>query len=172
MKSRMIFAFVISATVFAFAGGSDQEEKISCPMHAEHMKNSDAHYEGVLQRGEKGMGFDQLATTHHFRLAKDGGAIEVTADDLKDAENIAEIRAHLKHIAAVFAQGDFSIPMFVHDQTPPGVQTMKRLRKQISYKYEELEGGARVAISTQNDEALKAVQEFLRFQVSDHRTHD
>ena len=43
---------------------------------------------------------------------------------------------HLRHIAQAFKSGEFNIPMFVHDQTPPGVETMKKLKDQIHYKYE------------------------------------
>src|SRR5687768_6163099 len=32
-------------------------------------------------RGEKAMGFDQAATSHHFFLYEDGGVIEVTVKD-------------------------------------------------------------------------------------------
>ena len=36
------------------------------------------------KRGDKHMGFDHLKTTHHFLLSKDGGAIQVAANDPKD----------------------------------------------------------------------------------------
>lgn len=75
----------------------------------------------------------QYKTTHHFRLYADGGAIEVSANDAKDSQDVQTIRSHLKHIAAMFSQGDFSIPLFVHDQVPPGVLVMKEKRGQISY---------------------------------------
>ena len=49
-----------------------------------------------------------------------GGTIEVTARDATDATSTNHIRMHLKHIAAAFAAGDFSLPLFVHDTTPAG----------------------------------------------------
>src|SRR5215217_516885 len=39
------------------------------------------------KRGDKQMGFAHLKTTHHFRLATDGGSIQVEANDLKDTES-------------------------------------------------------------------------------------
>ena len=72
----------------------------------------------------------------------------------------------------MFSQGNFSIPMFVHDQTPPGVETMKQQKGAITYKYEQTERGGRVRISTGNGEALKAIHEFLRFQIQEHQTGD
>ena len=118
------------------------------------------------------MGFPHDKTTHHFRQYADGGAIEVTVNDSKDSTNIQAIQSHLKHIAGMFSDGNFSIPMFVHDQVPPGVPVMKDKRSQISYTYEELSSGARVRIKTTDADALKAVHDFLRFQIEDHHTGD
>jgi len=92
------------------------------------------------------MGFPHDRTTHHFRLLPDGGAIEVTVNDSKDGEDLQAIRSHLSHIATMFSNGDFSIPMFVHSQVPPGVTEMKDKRAEISYTFEELPTGGRVRI--------------------------
>jgi hypothetical protein len=118
------------------------------------------------------MGFSHKKTTHHFRLAKDGGAIEVTANDPKDTESREEIRQHLTQIAAMFSAGNFDAPMFIHDQTPPGVPAMKRLKNQIRYEFESMELGGRVKISSTNREAIDAVHDLLRFQITDHQTGD
>ena len=71
-----------------------------------------------------------------------------------------------------FLEGDFSLPMFIHDTVPPGVETMKRLKDQIVYTAEDTGEGAQVRISATNPEALIAIHEFLRFQIKDHRTND
>ena len=62
--------------------------------------------------------------------------------------------------------------MFIHDMAPPGVEVMQRLKGQITYTAENTAQGAQVRIATSNPEALKAVHEFLRFQIQDHRTGD
>ena len=46
-------------------------------------------------------------------------------------------RSHLSHIAQMFANGDFSTPMFTHDGVPPGATTMKLMKSAIHYTYEE-----------------------------------
>jgi hypothetical protein len=122
--------------------------------------------------GEDVMGFNQTKTTHHFLLTKRGGAIEVNAKDPKDAVSQNQIRMHLPHIATAFSNGDFTDPMEVHDQTPPGVPTMKRLKAQIQYKFEETETGGRVLIHSDNTKAIDAIHNFLRFQIREHHTED
>jgi hypothetical protein len=62
--------------------------------------------------------------------------------------------------------------MLIHDQTPPGVPVMKRLKGQIKYEFESMESGGCVKIAASNQEAIDAVHEFLRFQITDHQTGD
>jgi hypothetical protein len=144
----------------------------SCPMHKEHMKAASQHQADVEKHGDEAMGFPHDKTTHHFRLYSDGGAIEVTVNDSKDSENVQAIRSHLTHIVTMFSNGEFSIPMFVHDQVPPGVQVMKDKHAEISYEFEELPAGGRVRIKTTDLDALKGIHDFLRFQIEDHHTGD
>jgi len=132
----------------------------------------DAHHDAVDKRGDSVMGFSHEKTTHHFRLYKDGGAIEVTADDAKDTASRDQIQMHLAHIAKMFASGDFNAPMLVHDRVPPGVAALERLKTEVKYEFQKTERGGTVRITTANAEALQAVHEFLRFQIDDHRTGD
>jgi hypothetical protein len=131
-----------------------------------------AHHAGVTQRGDQVMGFSHQKTTHHFRLQPDGGSIEVEVNDPNDAASRQQISSHLQHIAQKFAVGDFAAPMLIHAQTPPGVATMKRLKAEISYQFEETEKGARIRITTRNAKAVAAIHQFLRFQIADHKTGD
>ena|ERR1035438_2761844 len=126
----------------------------------------------LATRGDHTMGFSHEETTHHFFLYADGGAIQVTANDPKDTESRAQIRMHLGHIAQMFGSGDFQTPMLVHAELPPGVPVMKKLKSDIKYTFEELEQGGRVLIRTKKPEALAAIHEFLRYQISDHPTGD
>jgi hypothetical protein len=79
---------------------------------------------------------------------------------------------HLGHIAKMFADGDFNIPIFVHDAAPPGVPEMKELQKRIHYTFEETPDGGRVIIATSDKTAVDAVHRFLRFQIQEHHTGD
>jgi hypothetical protein len=173
----------IAAAILAFnlAGGFQHEKPASqenpathdmssCPMHEQHQAAQDEHHQGVVERGDQAMGFSHKATTHHFLLAADGGIIEAEAKDAQDTASRDAIRSHFAHIAKLFAAGDFSIPMLIHAENPPGTETMKRLREAIQYKVEDTERGGRIRIVTKDADALHAVHIFLRFQIADHQT--
>jgi hypothetical protein len=49
---------------------------------------------------------------------------------------------------------------------------MTRLRKAITYKYQETDKGGRVRISSKDPGALAAIHRFLRYQIKEHRTGD
>jgi hypothetical protein len=109
---------------------------------------------------------------HHFRIAADGGAIEVTSRDAADAETIAAVRSHLRTIAGAFAVGDFSIPSAVHAEEPSGVAAMRAAAADVAFVYQELPTGGRVRIVATSPAAVAAVHDFLRFQIVEHRTGD
>jgi len=161
---------LVAWTPRAFSQSTSAAES-PCPMHAAHM-GVDAHHAVVESHGDKAMGFPHDKTTHHFRLAEDGGAIVVTANDPSDSVNIEAIRMHLAHIAQAFGEGDFSTPMFVHDRIPPGVTTMKLLKDKIHFAYESAVAGGRVSVASEDPVARAAIHDFLRFQITDHGTGD
>ena len=177
MKYRFIVTIALVSSLAALANAQQSSAPAameSCPLHAQHQaeKEQAAHLAQVNRRGAVAMGFSQTKTTHHFRLYADGGAIEVTAKRANDAISRRQIRQHLQQIASSFAAGDFSKPQHTHAQVPPGVAGMTQFKAEVVYQYEALPRGARVRIRTANTEALAAVHDFLRFQISDHQTGD
>jgi len=162
--SPVLFALILWAAAIAVPTPSPGMRFSGQQDHSKHGE--------MEKRGDQGMGFAQGKTTHHFRLRKDGGAIQVTANSAGDKSSRDEIQMHLHHIAQAFKSGDFNIPMFVHDQTPPGAATMTKLKDQIHYKYEAADNGGRVVISSVNPEAVIAIHEFLKFQITEHKTGD
>jgi glycerophosphoryl diester phosphodiesterase len=171
-----IMAMTLGSSAQQATDKADKNDSMKdCPMHEQHEAATLAHdhsKHALDKRGDQGMGFAQDKTTHHFLLRLDGGAIQVTANSTTDKKSREEIQMHLRHIARAFQSGDFNIPMFVHDQTPPGVPAMARLKDQIKYRYESAENGGRVVISSANAEAVKAIHEFLKFQINEHKTGD
>jgi hypothetical protein len=175
MRATTVLAMtVILAAAYGYAAAGDEKDPSACPMHAAHQAGAaDASASHQMdERGGKGMGFDQKTTAHHFTLLADGGSIAVDAMEPAGVGTRDQIRAHLRSITTDFAEGDFSIPMFVHAQTVPGTETMKRLRSEIRYTFEEAPRGGRVRIASTNPEAVQAVHDFLKFQIVEHRTGD
>jgi hypothetical protein len=158
MKALVLAAAVTAATSF--------------PAAAQKTSSCSAHHSDVDRRGDAVMGFDHEKTKHHFRLTKDGGVIEVTANSAEDTASRDAIRGHLSHIARMFSEGNFEAPMLIHAQMPPGVPVLKRKKDAIRWSYEEAPQGGRVVATTKDPESLRAIHEFLKFQIEDHRTGD
>ncbi len=175
-KSHMLNLVLTLAMLIAAATlAKSQDAEISATPPAQPQSSQQCphkHSMDMQSRGEEGMGFSQVRTTHHFILTKDGGVISVEANDTNDAASRDQIRMHLAHIAKMFAEGNFDIPMFVHDQVPPGVPVMQARKNQIEYRYEETKLGGRVVMTGNNPEALSAVHDFLSFQIREHKTGD
>ena len=127
---------------------------------------------GQHQHMSGGMDFDQAATVHHFRLAPDGGSIEVETRRADDTALRDMVRAHLRTLPKDFAAGDFAKPFATHGETPDGVPDMIRLKNRITYSFETLKEGGRVRIRAVTPEAIEAVHAFLRYQIREHHTGD
>ena len=162
MRPKLILT---ALAIFSLPAALPAQTENPCPLHAEHMKALD-------QRGDQVMGFGHTRTAHHFLIEKDGGVIQVEANDPADAESRDQIRSHLAQVAEAFSRGDFAMPKEIHDRVMPGVPEMARLKDAISYRYEEMDRGARVRITTADAVALEAVHSFLHAQIQDHRTGD
>jgi hypothetical protein len=160
MTHRSRLAPLGSAALLLLIGSSPQAGTSTADAPMEHC-------------GAAVMGFDQEKTAHHFHLYADGGAIDVSVRDSADAKDRDAIRAHLPHVAAMFGEGNFEAPILVHGRKDvPGIATLARLKERVAYVYRETAAGGRVDITTTDPEAVKAVHEFLTFQIQDHATGD
>jgi hypothetical protein len=175
MKKTILLFTLLTAPLYA-----QTMDPATCPMHEEHMKAANAA-KAVVPNGDAkhGAGVDarhdtlvasHATTRHSFRLFQDGGAIELRATDSSDQATIDNVRAHLKNIAAQFEKNDFSTPAFVHGREPAGVAGMKQRHDAIQFRYEPVEGGGRIRMTTANGDALGSIHDFLKFQVVEHRT--
>ena len=132
--------------------------------------HADSAFAAVQARGAdaRAMGVDQYTSPHRFDALADGARIELqrTTDD---SAGIAQIRGHMREIAAAFTAGDFRTPAFVHAQEVPGTDVMAAKRGAITYQARDLPRGAEVRITTRDADALRAVHRFIAFQRGDHR---
>ena len=139
--------------------------------HEEHLAQMQKDAD-LKKRGADAMGFDQDKTTHHFRLSRTGGAIEVTANDSGDTVSRDQVRAHLQSIAQEFGLGNFGRPVATHGELPPGVRAMQQRRSALTFRYEEVQAGGLVRITASDAKAVDAVHAFLRYQIREHATGD
>jgi len=170
---------IATADEKAAASTPSTDPMASCPMHAQHMAAAKAdavRADGSAEHGRHvdsrhdTFGMSHSKSTHSFRLFPDGGAIELRATNMTDEATVNAIRGHLQEITEQFDKGDFSTPAFVHGYPLAGVAQLERLRSAISYRYQQLDGGGRIRITTKSAEALAAIHAFMRFQVIEHRT--
>ncbi len=140
---------------------------LKAPLLLSQHAHGDGAFAALQHRGEHYMGVDQNSSTHEFTDLPDGSRI-VLVQDPNDRACVAMIRMHLGHIAQAFDQGNFAIPMLVHDTTVPGTSVMARQHDQIQYAFNPVSGGGQVRITTSDPEALAAIREFCAFQRSDH----
>ena len=143
------------------------QDHADCPMA--HSKSKGA---GVDPRHDEVTGVHHEHAVHHFFFAPSGGTIRLEATDAGQEDARDRIREHLRVIARSFATGDFALPMLIHDQVPPGVEVMKKMKAAIHYDFAPTDKGGEVRISTQDPAARAAVHAFLRFQIEDHGTGD
>ena len=168
MNRRSLIAGSLACAVLLATAAVAQHPAMPAGMtHDDHLAQIRKEAE-MKQRGAAAMGFDQHATTHHFVLTPTGGQIQVQVKNPADTANRDAIRTHLEAIAKEFARGDFSKPFMTHAENPPGVEIMKRLKATIRYNFEPTEAGGRVTITTADAAALKAIHDFLRYQIKEH----
>lgn len=134
--------------------------------HAVH-GGSDSAYAGMQERGKVAMGVDQYTSQHRFDDLPDGGRIELQRDST-DTAGVQMVRQHLKSIAQAFAQGNFSVPGFVHSTQVPGTETMRVKRGVIKYRFDSLPGGGEVRITSHDSAAVVGVHQFLAYQRQEH----
>jgi hypothetical protein len=124
-----------------------------------------------MQRGVIAMGFDQSKIAHEFSSTKDGGQIKITALDEKDNKTINQIRNHARDIQNDFAEGNFTKPFFIHEQSIPGTNAMTQNKDQIHYKIQDLKNGAILFLITNNSGLANSIKQFMTFQSTEHKGH-
>ena len=125
----------------------------------------------VAVKGATVMPFDLARTTHFFDDTPSGGIETVTANDAKDARQVALIRSHLAQEAKRFARGDFSDPAKIHGRDMPGLAELARAGDQLRVKYRKLPAGASLSYASADAAVIAAVHAWFAAQRSDHAAH-
>jgi hypothetical protein len=130
-------------------------------------QSADTAYRAMQSRGQQTMGVDQTTSSHGFEPLPDGGRI-VLVRNIGDSAGVARIRTHLRDMQRAFGAGDFSMPMFIHMKTVPGVSVMAVRHNLITYTESDLPNGGALRIATTDSAAIAAIHQFLAFQRSEH----
>jgi hypothetical protein len=162
MKTLIAATFVLLG-----AAAVQAHDHKDCPLASANAKR-----DGVDRRHDAVTGVHHEHAVHHFLLTPTGGTIRLDAAGAGPDQARDRIRQHLQVITRSFAEGDFAIPMLIHDEVPPGVDDMKKMKAAIQYEFAPTDKGGEVRISTKDPAALAAVHAFLRYQIEDHGTGD
>jgi hypothetical protein len=125
----------------------------------------------VASKGATVMPFDLMRTTHFFDDTPGGGIETITANDTKDARQIALIRSHVAEEAKRFRRGDFSDPAQIHGQDMPGLDALSRAGNKLQVKYRKLPAGASLSYASADAAVIAAVHAWFAAQRSDHAAH-
>ena len=129
----------------------------------------DTAYRAMQLRGQQTMGVDQTTSSHTFESLPDGGRI-VLVRNVDDSAGVARVRGHLREMQRAFGAGDFSMPVFIHMKTVPGISAMAARHTLITYTESDVPNGGALRITTADSVAINAIHEFLAFQRTEHRT--
>jgi hypothetical protein len=125
----------------------------------------------VALKGATVMPFDLARTTHFFEDTPGGGVETITANEKKDARQIALIRSHLAEEAKRFGRGDFSDPAQIHGQDMPGLDALSRAGDKLQVKYRKFPAGASLSYASADAAVIAAVHAWFAAQRSDHVAH-
>ena len=125
----------------------------------------------MLERGNVAMGFNQTKIHHHFMSTTTGGEIMIMSENMSDLQTINEIKSHVKDIQYEFSQGNFTKPLYIHDQIVPGTDIMTAKKNLINYSIKDIDGGSVLILTTNDTQLLNAIQQFMNFQSGQYMGH-
>lgn len=123
-------------------------------------------------RFSKALGTDADKIVQHYYLVKNGGVIEFTAKDPADTATISAVRKYLDTQKDLFEKGKADADTEIYGKIPDGLPVLKKLRNEITFFAVKDDDGAALRMFSVNDQARQAIQDFLKFQISEHKTGD
>ena len=123
-------------------------------------------------RFSKSLGTDANRIFQHYYLVKNGGVIEFTAKDPADNASIAAVQKYLLAQKDLFEKGKNEGDSEVHGKVADGTLVLKKLRNEITFFTVKNEDGAVLRMFSVNEQARQAIQDFIKFQINEHKTGD
>jgi len=116
-----------------------------------------------------GAGLDKVAL--HFYLVKNGGVIELASKDPNDTGTIEAIRKYLQSQKDLWEKGKDPVTE-VHAKAPESANLMRKLRNDITFYAAKTDTGAVLRMFSINEQARDAIQDYLKFEITEHKTGD
>ena len=123
-------------------------------------------------RFSKALGTDASKIVQHYYLVQNGGVIELTAKDPADHACIVAIQKYLDLQKDLFERGKNDSDTEIHGKVPDGLAALKKLRGDITFFTVKDDNGAVLRMLTVSDQARQAIQDFMKFQINEHKTGD
>jgi hypothetical protein len=123
-------------------------------------------------RFSRALGTDAGKIVQHYYLVKNGGVIEFAAKDPNDSATVAVLQKYFETQKDLFEKGKNDADADVHGKLPDGVPILKKLRNEITFFAVKNDDGGALRMFSTNDQARQAIQDFLKFQISEHKTGD
>lgn len=117
-----------------------------------------------------GVSLDKLVL--HYYLVKNGGVVELAAKDPQDTNTIAAIQKYLQNQKELWEKGKDLAVTEVHTKFPESAVTMRKLRNEITFYMAKTDNGGVLRMFSINDQARNAIQDFLKFEIAEHKTGD
>lgn len=123
-------------------------------------------------RFSKALGVEADKVVQHYYLVKNGGVVELTAKTPGDSATIAALQKYLNTQRDLFEKGKNETDAEVHGKVPDGMVGIKKFRNEITFFTAKTDNGALLRMFSVNPEARSAIQDYLRFQIIEHKTGD
>jgi hypothetical protein len=108
----------------------------------------------------------------HYYLVKNGGVVELAAKDPSDTSTIEAIQKYLQGQKELWEKGKETVVTDIHGKFPEPAATMKKLRNEITFYMAKTDAGGVLRMFSINDQARVAIQDYMKFEISEHKTGD
>jgi hypothetical protein len=125
----------------------------------------------MIERGNIAMGFNQNKIIHHFIATPTGGEIMIVALKSSDNDTTKQIKNHVLDIQREFSKGNFTKPFFIHAQQVPGTKMMTEKKDLIKYGIKQTSNGSALLITSNDQQLIEAIHQFIAFQTGQHQGH-
>lgn len=116
-----------------------------------------------------GVSLDKIVL--HYYLVKNGGVVELTAKDPGDTATVTAIQKYLQTQKELWEKGKDPVTE-IHGKAPDSAAVMRKLRNDITFYMAKTDEGAVLRMFSINDQARGAIQDYLKFEIAEHKTGD